>query len=229
MRRAPLLLGAFAPFLLVSGFHLTVKAMGLVELDRASKGLTVPMLVLAIVIVLVVGRLSIQPVVAGLLIVGLTLSWLGDITLSDFGVGLSFFLAAHAAYIAMFLVGWRRPPSWWSLGLIPWYAALMLSLWPFLGNFAPPVALYGGVIAIMAALSTRGNAFTMIGGTLFVASDSLLAFRLFTPLFQSIPEDVLLMGCYLLAQMFITVGVLRTATPRGTRVTPHDGPAEHDA
>lgn len=214
MRRAPLLLGAFAPFFAVSIFHLTVKLLGLVELDRATKGLTVPMLVLGVAVVLVFGKLRMRPPVLALLLAGLVLSWIGDITLSNFVVGLSFFLAAHVCYIAMFVIGFRRAPSWWTLGLIPWYAALLLALWPFLGDFALVVALYGAVIAIMAAMSTRGNAFTMIGGTLFVASDSLLAFRLFTPLFQSPAEDVMLMGFYLAAQFFITVGALRLAAPR---------------
>ena len=54
----------------------------------------------------------------------------------------------------------------------------------------------------------------------FVASDSLLAFRLFTPLFQTPPEDTLIMGLYLAAQLCIALGVLRTAVPRAPRA-PH--------
>jgi uncharacterized membrane protein YhhN len=90
----------------------------------------------------------------------------------------------------------------------------LLALWPVLGDMTALVAVYGAVLGLMAASSTRGNAFTMLGGTLFVASDSLLAFRIFTPLFQTPPEDVLIMGLYLGAQFFITLGILRTATPR---------------
>ncbi|WP_167050836.1 lysoplasmalogenase [Salinibacterium sp. ZJ77] len=229
MRRAPLLLGAFAPFLAVSVFHLTVKALGLIELDRATKGLTVPMLVIGVLVVLLVGRLRMRPAVLALLLGGLVLSWLGDITLGDFAVGLSFFLAAHLCFIAMFIVGFRRPPSWWTLGLLPWYAGLLLALWPFLGDMAWLVAVYGAVLAAMAAAATRGNALMMIGGTLFVASDSLLAFRLFTPLFQSPAEDVLLMGLYLAAQLFIALGALRTATPRTRTRIRSDEPAERRA
>lgn len=219
MTRFPLVAGAFAPFFAVSALHLGAKLAGLVELDRATKGLTVPALLLGVAIVLVVGRMRLPRGVLIALVAGLTLSWLGDITLTNFAVGLGFFLAAHLAYIVLFHVAFHRRPSWWSLGLIPWYAALLLALWPFLGDLALLVAVYGAVLGLMAASSTRGNTFTMIGGTLFIASDSLLAFRIFTPLFQSPPEDVLIMGLYLAAQLFITLGILRTAVPRPARVT----------
>jgi uncharacterized membrane protein YhhN len=91
---------------------------------------------------------------------------------------------------------------------------LLLALWPYLDETWPAVALYGAALALMAASATRGNVFTTIGGALFVASDSLLAFRIFTPLFQTPPEDTLIMGLYLAAQLLIVIGVLRTAVPR---------------
>ena len=222
MPRIPLLLGAFAPFAAVSVVHLTAKLAGLVELDRATKGLTIPALVLGIAIVLIVGRLRLPFPVLGMLVGGLVLSWLGDITLANFAVGLGFFLAAHVLYIVMFHLAFSRRASWWSLGLVPWYAGLLLALWPFLGDLTGLVAVYGAVLGLMAASATRGNAFTMVGGALFVASDSLLAFRIFTPLFQTPPEDVLIMALYLGAQLFITLGVLRVAVPRGT---PRSAPA----
>lgn len=216
MPRVPLL-GAFSPFVAVSGFHLVVKLAGLVELDRATKGLTVPALLLGLLVVLWFGRLVIRPSVFALLVAGLGLSWLGDMTLAFFEVGVVFFLAAHLVYIAMFHVAFRRRASWWSIGLVPWYAGLLLALWPFLGDQLVIIAVYGAALAYMAASATRGNSLTTIGGALFVASDSLLAFRMFTPLFQTPPEDTLIMGLYLAAQFFIVVGVLRTAVPRAPR------------
>jgi uncharacterized membrane protein YhhN len=225
MPRVPLLLGGFAPFLAVSIFHLAVKLAGLVELDRATKGLTMPALLLGVVIVLTVGRLRLRTPVLALLISALVLSWLGDVMLPFFLVGLTCFLAAHVAYVVMFQVGFRRRPSWWAIGLVPWFAGLLLALWPYLHETWPAVALYGLALAGMAAWSTRGNAFTTIGGALFVASDSLLAFRIFTPLFQTPPEDTLIMGLYLAAQLVIVLGVLRTAVPR----VPRAGRAAVDA
>ena len=223
MPRVPLLLGAFAPFLAVSGFHLAVKLAGLVELDRATKGLAVPALLLGVLAVLTIGRLALRPAVLASLVAALTLSWLGDMTLAFFELGLVFFLCAHLLYVVMFHVAFRRRPSLWSVGLIPWFAGLLLALWPYLGDELLIVALYGAALAVMAASATRGNALTTIGGALFVASDSLLAFRLFTPLFQSRPEDTLIMGAYLAAQFCIVVGVLRTAVPRAPRpVRPED-------
>jgi len=218
MPRVPLLLGGFAPFLAVSIVHLSVKLAGLVELDRATKAIAIPTLLLGVAIVVVVGRMRLRTPVAALLVAALVLSWLGDISLEFFELGLSFFLAAHLAYIALFHLAFRRRLSWWALGLVAWFAGLLLALWPYLGPLWPLVALYGAVLAYMAASASRGNAFTMLGGALFVASDSLLAFRLFTPLFRSPPEDVLIMGAYLAAQLCIVLGVLRTAVPRVPRI-----------
>lgn len=215
MRRAPLLLGALTPFLAVSAFHLAVKAAGLVELDRATKGLTIPALLLGAALVLLLGRLRMTVPVVCLLGAALVLSWLGDVTLGlSFELGLGFFLLAHLAYIALFHLAFRRRISWWAVGLVPWFAGLVLALAPALGGLLPLVAFYGAVLGYMAAAATRGNSFTMIGGALFVGSDSILAFRLFTPLFQTPLEDVFIMGLYLAAQLCIVVGVLRTAVPR---------------
>lgn len=214
MPRVPLLLGGFAPFIAVSILHLVAKLAGLVDLDRATKGITIPALMLGVVIVLLVGRLRMRTSVLALLLGALTLSWLGDVTLEFFVVGLGFFLVAHLIYIALFHTGFRRRTSWWSLGLIAWFAGLLLALWPYLGELRPVVMLYGVVLGYMAATSSRGNVATVIGGALFVASDSLLAFRLFTPLFQSPLEDTFIMALYLAAQFALVLGFLRTAVPR---------------
>ncbi|QEO10204.1 lysoplasmalogenase [Protaetiibacter larvae] len=209
---------AMLPFLAISAVHLGAKLAGAVALDQATKGWTVPALALGAILTLLIDRRRLRPRVFALLFTALGLSWLGDITLADFVVGLSFFLVAHLAYIVLFHLAFHRNASWWSLGLVFWFAGLMLALWPSLGALAPVVAVYGVVLGLMAAFSTRGNTFTMIGGTLFVASDSLLAFRLFTPLFQTPPEDTLIMAFYLAAQLFLVIGVLRTATAREPRI-----------
>lgn len=211
------MLGAFAPFLAISAFHLAVKIAGLVDLDRATKGLTVPALLIGVVLVLGVGRLALRPAVLALLVGALALSWLGDLTLAFFELGIVLFLAAHLVYIALFHVAFRRRASWWSIGLLPWFAGLLLALGPYLGDQLVLVAVYGAALGYMAASATRGNSLTTIGGALFVGSDSLLAFRMFTPLFQTPPEDALIMGLYLAAQLCIVLGVLRTATPRAAR------------
>jgi hypothetical protein len=60
---------------------------------------------------------------------------------------------------------------------------------------------------------------TTVGGALFVASDSVLACRIFTPLFASPLEDVVIMALYLAAQLCLVLGVLRTAVPRAALPT----------
>lgn len=212
--RPKLYLIAFAPYVALCVLHLGAKLAGLVELDRATKGLLLPALGLGVIAVLVFGRLRMTLPVTAALLAGITLSWIGDITLTNFTTGLSFFLLAHLAYILVFHLAFRRRSSWWSVGVIPWYAALLLALWPYLGDARLSVALYGAALGYMAVAATRGNAFTTFGGALFVASDSLLAFRMFTPLFQTPPEDALIMALYLAAQLCIAIGVLRTAVPR---------------
>ncbi|QNO36463.1 hypothetical protein H4J02_07940 [Protaetiibacter sp. SSC-01] len=217
MPRVPLLLGAFAPFFAVSGFHLAVKLAGLVELDRATKGLTIPALLLGTLAVLWFGRLALRPPVLALLVAGLGLSWLGDLTLAFFELGVVLFLATQLVYAALFHVAFLRRPSWWAIGLVPWYAGLLLALWPYLGDQVAIVAVYGAALAYMAAAATRGNSLTTIGGALFVGSGSLIAFRMFTPLFQTPGEDALIMGLYLAAQFCVVAGVLRTAVRRAPR------------
>ncbi len=48
-----------------------------------------------------------------------------------------------------------------------------------------------------------------VGGIFFVMSDSLLAFRQFTPWFQSRPWGAVVMASYLAAQALLVDGVLR--------------------
>lgn len=214
VQRPKLYLLAFAPYVALCLLHLGAKLAGLVELDRATKGLLLPALGVGVIAVLVLGRLRMTVPVTVALLAGIALSWLGDITLTEFTIGLSFFLLAHIAYIVVFHLAFHRRSSWWSVGVVPWYAALLLALWPYLGDARLSVALYGAALGYMAVAATRGNAFTTFGGALFVASDSLLAFRMFTPLFQTAPEDALIMALYLAAQLCIAIGVLRTAAPR---------------
>jgi uncharacterized membrane protein YhhN len=60
----------------------------------------------------------------------------------------------------------------------------------------------------MAATATRGGALTTIGGILFVVSDSLLSFRLFTPWLHDDVTELLVMLTYLVALVLIVLGVM---------------------
>jgi uncharacterized membrane protein YhhN len=208
---------AFAPYFVISLAYLSGILAGLPALTEAIKPLLIPALILAFGLTLMsrrsVGSPNPTPLAAALTLGGLVLSWAGDVALGpSFELGLGFFLLAHLCYIAAFWTSFRMKPSWWSLLALPWFAGLLWLLAPSLGALLPVVGVYGAVLGFMAASATRGNLFTILGGIFFVVSDSMLAFRIFTPLFQSPPEDAFIMLTYLLAQAFIVVGILRSTS-----------------
>jgi len=214
-------LAGFAPFLAISAVHLSTKAADSSPLEAFTKGLEMPSLAVAIGGVLLTTRRKPRAVVVALLFIGLALSWLGDIALNfDLAAGLAFFLAAHLAYIAMFQLAYpERPPSWWALLAIPWFLALVILVGPFLGRMLPSVVLYSAVLGVMAAWSTRGTRQAAAGALLFVVSDTLLAFRTFTPRLQANVWRILVMATYLAAQLLIALGIVQAGeTARGDRI-----------
>ena len=117
------------------------------------------------------------------LTLALALSAVGDLLLSRPGdraflLGMAAFLAAHLAYLALFLdrpaTGW--PPGPVALVLGPLAAGLLVWLWPGLGAFRLPVLVYAAAILAMglAALS-RGAPPVRLAAVLFILSDAVLA------------------------------------------------------
>src|SRR5688572_30740922 len=216
-------LPAFTPYLVVSAVYLVGILTQVTALSAATKPLLVPALILAFGLTLMTrthqGLPNPTPLAASLTLAGLVLSWAGDVALGpSFELGLGFFLLAHLCYIAVFWTSFRKRPSWWGLLALPWFAGLLWLLAPSLGAMLPIVGVYGAVLGFMAVSATRGNLFTILGGVFFVVSDSMLAFRIFTPLFQSPPEDAVIMVAYLLAQAFIVLGMLRATAPERSDV-----------
>lgn len=195
---------AFAPFAVVSIVHLVSKITDGGWLDFGTKPLLMPTLAFAFILL---GR-HLSRITQALMLAGLLFSWIGDVTVGNLVVGLLFFLIAHLAYIALFLITFDRRGSWWSLLAVPWFVAFIALLADSLGDFFVPVAVYGLVLGVMAVSATRGNVITIAGGILFVISDSLLALRLFSERLQDPTSDVLIMGLYLLAQAALVAGVL---------------------
>jgi uncharacterized membrane protein YhhN len=229
---------AFTPYFVVSVVYLVGILTETTALGDVTKPLLIPALAIGLVLWLL-GRRGTGAPVPGrvttvLLFGGLTFSWLGDMLLGpSFEAGLGCFLVAHLFYIALFWTAFRRRVSWWGLLAVPWFAALLWLLAPSLGALLPVVAVYGAVLGVMAVSATRGNVLTTLGGLFFVVSDSLLAFRLFTPLFQTPPEDAAIMIAYLLAQLFIVLGVV-TAAPAASAASAasaeeHAGPVREQA
>lgn len=208
------------PFAAVSAVHLGAKLAGATQLDRATKTTLIPALGLRVIgdrgpsgRRLGAGALSRRRL--ALLIIEMALSWIGDLTIDrSFRAGLTAFLAAHLCMIALFWSGFRARMSPWSLLLLPWLLLMMLVLRPpKLTALYPAVVAYATVLAAMAASASRGGPRMRTGGILFVVSDSLLAFRQFTPWFQARPWGAVVMASYLAAQLLLVDGVVAAPAP----------------
>jgi uncharacterized membrane protein YhhN len=153
----------------------------------------------------------------------LFLSWLGDLALMFGGgimfiAGLSFFLAAHIAYIAYFRSIKSNKTSFLKrrpvmlLAVFVFVFELLYVLWPGLGSMAGPVSVYAIVIGTMLAfagwqygkLSDGTARLFMVGALCFVVSDSLLAVARFRFPFSHSGTWVMLTYC--LAQLLIIKG-----------------------
>jgi uncharacterized membrane protein YhhN len=129
----------------------------------------------------------------GGIVAGLALGAVGDFALSRPGTrwflaGMAAFAAGHLAYVAAFLTAFgpltaSGPVAWAVLAAI---AVLVLSteVWlaPHTGALRWPVRGYAGVIGTMAAaavLLPPGMGWVQTGVALFLASDLILALRMF--------------------------------------------------
>jgi uncharacterized membrane protein YhhN len=154
-------------------------------------------------------------------LIALLFSWVGDITLRWFVVGLVFFLLAHIAYLVLFATRLAvQRVRWWALVYLGWLVVLLMILGAHTGPLLIPVVAYGIVLTAMAAFASRCNRWVAWGGALFVVSDSILATNKFLP-DAGIPlVDFLIMATYLAAQTLIVWGILRHEQDRVARAAP---------
>jgi uncharacterized membrane protein YhhN len=153
-----------------------------------------------------------------LVVAGLACSLAGDVFLmlpSDrFRAGLGSFLAAHLCYVAAFsqAAGFQLAPA----ALLPFAvlgAAVFAPLWPRLGAMRVPAAAYLLAIVVMGwqaaaqwlAVREGWALLALLGATLFVASDSLLAWNRFHTRFRA--AQLLVLGTYYPAQWLIALSV----------------------
>jgi uncharacterized membrane protein YhhN len=150
-------------------------------------------------------------------LLGLGLSWLGDVALMwpgrGFLPGLISFLLAHLAYLMAFTQVQRLARRWLPFAAYAVLAAAVLAtLWP-----GVPPALRGPVLAYVVCLATMAAQAAVVwrcqpadaatrrlalGGALFLTSDALLAINRFD---QALPMASLwILGTYWAAQVCIT-------------------------
>lgn len=205
----------FAPFGLVAAVHIIALLVGVPDLARPTKLLLMPALIFGVLWSLRrTARWRTTTIV--LLLIALVFSWLGD-GAGDFFRGLptlpmmlGCFVAAHLCYIRLFarhLAVRPFPRGAWAYTL--WWVALLVILWPHLGGLAIPVALYGLVLGATAATATRCTPLIAVGAVLFLSSDTLLAFLLFTPDAMPSWSNALVMLTYCAGQLLIAAGVVR--------------------
>ena len=202
----------FVPYVLVSIVHVVALALES-PLAPPTKMLLMPLL--AVPVVVAWRRIGPRPAVA-LLLTALFFSWLGDEAGAFFPFApelplmLGFFGIAHVAYIALFLrtLRIRRLPLWTVVYAL-WWLLMVIVLGPHTGSLLIGVALYGVVLAGTAATAARCRPLAAWGGAFFLASDSILAFRLFLP--EAMPSwtSPAVMLTYTLGQGLIVAGALR--------------------
>ena len=202
----------FLPYIVVGIVQLVAVFAGADTLAGLTKPLLMPALLLALLLALPTRRGE----TALWTSLGILFGWLGDISLTDAGVGfvigLAFFLLGHMAYIVLF---WRRMrlrrPRWWSVVYALWFLALLALLAPHAGALLLPLAAYGLALAMLGITSSACSPWLLAGAACFVVSDSLLGMDRFLPGFALPQVDFAIMLTYLLAQGLICWGVVRRA------------------
>ena len=185
-----------------------------------------PLLIPALLLLLFYTRSTVPG--KNLLLTGLFFSWMGDVFLlfEDkqalfFILGLAGFLTTHIFYIVYFLrikspntsLLQKKPIC---IALVAAYGiTLVWQLYPYLGDLKLPVIVYAAVICSMLLCSLhiflkvnkKAAVCYLLGATVFVVSDSLLAINKF---YQPFPyAGVFIMLTYCAAQYFIVYGFIQ--------------------
>jgi len=213
----------FAPYIVVALVHVIALAAHS-PLAVPTKALLMPLLAIPVVLA---GKTLAPRGAAVLLAVALFFSWLGDEAglffpfAPELPLMLGFFALAHVAYIVLFLrhLRVRRLPLW-TVVYVLWWLFMIAVLGPHTGSLFAAVAAYGIVLAGTAATSARCHAMIAWGGVFFLASDSILAFRLFLP--GAMPDwtSPAVMVTYTIGQGLIVAGAVRVLRRAETASAP---------
>jgi uncharacterized membrane protein YhhN len=152
-----------------------------------------------------------------LIITGLCFGLMGDVLLmlprNRLRQGMVAFAAGHVLYIIAFAWGTKTFPLPVLAGLLGYGAAVFLFLSPLLGRMRWPVLVYIGVICLMAWLAVsrhltlldQKSLLPLIGGFLFLISDSVNAVKRFRKPFQL--AEVLVLAPYFAAQLLFALSI----------------------
>ncbi|MBC8172889.1 MAG: lysoplasmalogenase [Chitinophagales bacterium] len=207
-------------YMLVAIFHIFSLATHKKESEIISKLLLMPMLA-GYVLMECKGYLRMCiPLLAGLFF-----SWIGDIILIKsqnaiyFVFGLTAFLCAHIAYIITFrnfrfTSNDKKISQLYIIPFLVYAAAMLVLVYPNLGDMKVPVIIYSTVISLMgiAALLRKENTsdysflFCLAGAISFIISDSLIAVNKFYSSFAS--ASLFIMLTYIIAQYLIAAGCI---------------------
>ena len=157
-----------------------------------------------LIVMVLKGRSQLQNRTFITLLFALSFSALGDVLLAfdtgqHFIGGLAAFFVSHAFYIITML-----PIKNWRLDVVLLYLFLAIIVfclfYPNLNDMLIPVIFYMLVLTIMASITwmtDKSNGFLVLGGAVFVISDSILGLNRFY--LEIAHADIAIMGSYYLA------------------------------
>lgn len=206
----------FLPYIVISIVHCVLIIFQLPGRGFATKQLLMPALALAAI--WSVWRVRPWPRSAmALILLALMASWVGDGAglffrgLPTLPMMILFFAVAHIAYIVLF---WRAPDMnaarrvpRWVLVYAGWWVATLALVGPHAGALFVPLAIYGVVLGLTAALSSRLSKTVALGGAFFLVSDTLISLKEFMGLPQLV-SDLVIMPTYTLGQGLIVFGAI---------------------
>ncbi len=167
-----------------------------------------------LIVMVLKGRSQLQSRTFITLLFALSFSALGDVLLAlDTGQlfigGLAAFFISHTFYIITML-----PIKNWRLDVVLLYLFLAIIVfclfYPNLNDMLIPVIFYMLVLSIMASLTwmtDKSNGFLVLGGAVFVISDSILGLNRFY--LEIVHSDIAIMITYYIAQFCLVTGFLQ--------------------
>lgn len=200
-----ILLGLIAIFSVIYIFRI-----GLEDSDFIMLFKLIPMIL--IIILALLTKVPQSKTYYTLITIGLVFCAIGDYTIQWFIVGLIFFLIGHLFYIAAFLSTKEQHSPKSLLAGIVLYGAIMAiiiagGLWQ-----DGDVVMAFAVVAYIAVISTMGwtswrtkSTYAMIGATLFIISDSVLALNKFTVAIPAAGEIIMI--TYYSAQILLALSI----------------------